>query len=63
MRNVIWKVGKQKICVLLDINGKVHQLDLDKEKHDSIIYFINQLYDGIIKVNKEVLPIKIPKIK
>ena len=58
-----WKKGKQKLVVLVDVNKKVYQVNLDKEKMNILISFLPQLFDdGVIKIIKEELPIKIGEI-
>lgn len=41
----IWKVKDQKCVVLIEVEGKIHQVDLDKEQMNSLIFVLPQLFD------------------
>ena len=54
--NDLWKVKDQKCVVLIEVNGKIHQVSLDKEQMASLIFILPQLFDDHkIKVMKEEL--------
>jgi hypothetical protein len=54
--NNTWKVKDQKCVVLIEINGKIHQVDLDKDQMQSLIFILPQLFDNHkIRVNEKEL--------
>lgn len=64
MAELIWKKGKQKLAIIIEVNKKVYQVALNKENMDTIISFLPQLFgNGIIKILPEELPIKLTNFK
>ena len=56
-----WKAGKQKLVVLIDVEGRTYQVELSQSQEDSLIFILPQLFDDhIIKILPEALPIQIP---
>lgn len=52
-----WKKGKQKLVVIIEVDKKVYQVDLNKEQMNDLISILPQLFsDNIIKVISEELP-------
>jgi len=51
-----WKVKDQKCAVLIEVKGKIHQVDLDKDQMQSLIFILPQLFDNHkIRVNAKEL--------
>jgi len=64
VKEIIWKKGKQKCIVIVEVKGKCYQVILDKEQTDSLIFILPQLFDDhIIKISKEELPMTLGKFK
>ena len=52
----IWKVKDQKCVVLIEVEGKIHQVNLDKSQMESLIFILPQLFDDHkIKVQEKEL--------
>lgn len=60
----IWKAGEQRCCVLISLEGKTYQVDLDEQGEKSIAFILPQLFDDhVIKILKDELPITICEVK
>jgi hypothetical protein len=61
-KELIWKKGEQRCCVLVSIEGKTYQVALDKAGQESIVFILPQLFKNhIVKIMPNELPITIPK--
>ena len=40
-----WEVDDQRGVVLIEIEGKIHQVSLDEEQMKSLIFILPQLFD------------------
>ena len=50
-KKIIWKAKDQKCVVLIEIEEKIYQVDLDKQQMESLIFILPQLFnDHKIKV-------------
>lgn len=59
-----WKKGTQKLVVLVEVDKKVHQVDLSEEQMNNLLFILPQLFDDrVIKVLEYELPITIPSHK
>ena len=55
----IWKAGKQKCAVIIEVDKKVYQVALNKKQMNTIIFFLNELFGNKIKIIPTELPVKL----
>lgn len=62
-KQTIWKAGKQNLAVLVEVDKKTYQVELDKDQVASLAFILPQLFDDHkIKIIDKELPITLPHL-